>query len=120
MFYVIKDEDVYYVDLMLDGQYCQYILIQEVKSVVIMFSGGQVLFDKGFYSINGLVWFGCGCIRKVDVFVDGGCNWCEVQLQVLVMDCCLICFSLFWIWDGKFVLVMSCVMDEIGQVQVIY
>src|SRR6185295_2667279 len=70
-----RDETVHYVDLMPDGKHRQYTSIQECKSVVTAPSGGQVLLDKGFYSISGLAWSGRGKVRKVDVSVDGGRNW---------------------------------------------
>ncbi|MDY0743467.1 sulfite dehydrogenase [Paucibacter sp. R3-3] len=118
--YATKDEDVHYVDLMPDGQHRQYTSIQEVKSVVTTPSGGQVLLDKGFYSISGLAWSGRGRIKRVDVSVDGGRNWREAQLQAPVMDRCLTRFSLPWTWDGKPALVMSRATDETGQVQATY
>ena len=51
--YGTKDETLHYVDLMPDGLHRQYTSIQECKSVVTTPSGGQVLLDKGFYSIFG-------------------------------------------------------------------
>ena len=118
--YATKDEDVHYVDLMPDGQHRQYTSIQEVKSVVTTPSGGQVLLDRGFYSISGLAWSGRGRISKVDVSVDGGQNWREAQLQTPAMDRCLTRFSLPWVWDGKPALVMSRARDETGQIQPSY
>ena len=118
--YATKDEDVHYVDLMPDGQHRQYTSIQEVKSVVTTPSGGQVLLDKGFYSISGLAWSGRGRIKKVDVSVDGGRNWREATLQTPVMDRCLTRFTLPWTWDGKPALVMSRATDETGQIQPTY
>ena len=52
-----KDEAIHYMDLMPDGSHRQYSSIQECKSVVTTPSGGQVLLDKGFYSITGLAWW---------------------------------------------------------------
>ncbi len=115
--YATKDEDVHYVDLMPDGQHRQYTSIQEVKSVVTTPSGGQVLLDKGYYSISGLAWSGRGRIKRVDVSVDGGRNWREAVLQTPVMDRCLTRFSAPWVWDGKPALVMSRATDETGHIQ---
>jgi sulfane dehydrogenase subunit SoxC len=112
-----KDETVHYVDLMPDGNHRQYTSIQECKSVVTTPSGGQVLLDKGFYSITGLAWSGRGKVKQVDVSVDGGRNWRTARLQDPVMSKCLTRFSLDWVWDGKPAIVQSRATDETGYVQ---
>ncbi|TFZ04364.1 sulfite dehydrogenase [Ramlibacter rhizophilus] len=118
--YGSKDEVLHYVDLMPDGTHRQYTSIQECKSVVTTPSGGQVLLDKGFYSISGLAWSGRGKIRHVDVSVDGGRNWRRARLQGPVMDKCLTRFSIDWAWDGKPAIVQSRATDETGYVQPTY
>ena len=115
--YGTKDETVHYVDLMPDGQHRQYTSIQECKSVVTTPSGGQVLLDKGFYSITGLAWSGRGKIRRVDVSVDGGRNWRTARLESPVMSRCLTRFSLDWVWDGKPAIIQSRATDDTGYVQ---
>lgn len=115
--YGSKDEVLHYVDLMPDGLHRQYTSIQECKSVVTTPSGGQVLLDKGFYSISGLAWSGRGKVRRVDVSVDGGRNWRTARLQGPVMDKCLTRFNLDWVWDGKPAIVQSRAMDDTGYVQ---
>ncbi len=115
--YATKDEAVHYIDLMPDGQHRQYTSTQECKSVVTTPSGGQVLLDKGFCSINGLAWSGRGKVTRVDVSVDGGRNWRTAQLQGPVMSKCLTRFGLDWVWDGKAALIQSRAMDETGYVQ---
>ncbi len=115
--YATKDEAVHYIDLMPDGRHRQYTSTQECKSVVTTPSGGQVLLDKGFYSISGLAWSGRGKVRQVDVSVDGGRNWRKAQLQTPVLSKCLTRFSLDWNWDGKPALVQSRATDETGYVQ---
>jgi sulfane dehydrogenase subunit SoxC len=115
--YASKDEDVHYVDLMPDGQHRQYTSIQECKSVVTTPSGGQVLLDKGFYSISGLAWSGRGKVKRVDVSVDGGRNWRVARLQGPVMDKCLTRFDIDWIRDGKPAIIQSRATDETGYVQ---
>lgn len=112
-----KDEAIHYVDLMPDGRHRQYTSIQECKSVVTTPSGGQVLLDKGFYSINGLAWSGRGKVAKVDVSVDGGRNWRSARLQDPVMSKCLTRFSLDWVWDGKPAIIQSRATDDTGYVQ---
>ena len=112
-----KDEAIHYVDLMPDGRHRQYTSLQECKSVVTTPSGGQVLLDKGFYSINGLAWSGRGKVAKVDVSVDGGRNWRSARLQDPVMSKCLTRFSLDWVWDGKPAIIQSRATDETGYVQ---
>jgi len=115
-----KDEAVHYIDLMPGGQHRQYTSIQECKSVITTPSGGQVLLDKGYYSITGLAWSGRGKIRRVDVSVDGGRNWKTAQLQEPVMDKCLTRFRLDWVWDGKPAIVQSRAIDDTGYVQPSY
>jgi sulfane dehydrogenase subunit SoxC len=112
-----KDETVHYVDLLPDGQHRQYTSLQECKSVVTTPSGGQVLLDKGFYTISGLAWSGRGKVKRVDVTVDGGRNWRTARLQDPVMSKCLTRFSLDWVWDGKPAIIQSRAMDETGYVQ---
>jgi sulfane dehydrogenase subunit SoxC len=115
-----KDEELHYVDLMPDGLHRQYTSIQECKSVVTTPSGGQVLLDKGFYSISGLAWSGRGKVKRVDVSVDGGRNWRTARLQGPVLDKCLTRFNLDWSWDGKPAVIQSRAMDETGYVQPTY
>ncbi|HYF60861.1 MAG TPA: sulfite dehydrogenase [Burkholderiaceae bacterium] len=115
--YGTKDEVLHYVDLMPDGRHRQYTSIQECKSVVTMPSGGQVLLDRGFYTISGLAWSGRGRIRGVDVSVDGGRNWRPARLETPVMSKCLTRFSLDWTWDGRPALIQSRAVDETGYVQ---
>ncbi|MEO7549229.1 MAG: sulfite dehydrogenase [Ramlibacter sp.] len=115
-----KDEEVHYIDLMPDGQHRQYTSVQECKSVVTTPSGGQVLLDKGFYSISGLAWSGRGKIRRVDVSVDGGRNWKQARLESPVLDRCLTRFSCDWVWDGKAALIQSRATDDTGYVQPSY
>lgn len=115
--YAAKDESIHYVDLMPDGLHRQYTSIQECKSVVTTPSGGQVLLDKGFYSISGLAWSGRGKVKRVDVSVDGGRNWRTATLQGPVMSKCLTRFNIDWVWDGKPAIVQSRAIDETGYVQ---
>ncbi|MBA2674974.1 sulfite dehydrogenase [Ramlibacter sp.] len=118
--YATKDETVHYVDLMPDGTHRQYTSIQECKSVVTTPSGGQVLLDKGFYSVSGLAWSGRGKVARVDVSVDGGRNWRQARLQGPVMGKCLTRFSLDWVWDGKPAILQSRATDDTGYVQPTY
>ncbi len=118
--YGSKDEVLHYVDLMPGGLHRQYTSTQECKSVVTTPSGGQVLLDRGFYSISGLAWSGRGRIRQVDVSVDGGRNWRAARLQSPVLSKCLTRFSLDWVRDGKPALVQSRATDETGYVQPTY
>jgi sulfane dehydrogenase subunit SoxC len=115
-----KDEAVHYIDLMPDGTHRQYTSIQECKSVVTTPSGGQVLLDKGFYTVTGLAWSGRGKVARVDVSVDGGRNWRAARLQQPVMSKCLTRFSLDWVWDGKPAILQSRATDETGYVQPTY
>ncbi len=118
--YAAKDEAIHYIDLMPDGLHRQYSGIQECKSVITTPSGGQVLLDKGFYSVSGLAWSGRGKVRRVDVSADGGRNWRQATLQGPVMDKCLTRFTLPWVWDGKPALLQSRAVDDTGYVQPTY
>ncbi|MDP1534081.1 MAG: sulfite dehydrogenase [Rubrivivax sp.] len=118
--YGTKDEIIHYVDLMPDGRHRQYSSIQECKSVVTTPSGGQLLLDKGFYSISGLAWSGRGAVKRVDVSVDGGRNWRTAHLQTPVLDKCLTRFNIDWVWDGKPALIQSRASDSTGYVQPTY
>ena len=115
--YGSKDEAIHYIDLMPDGQHRQYSSIQECKSVITTPSGGQVLLDKGFYSISGLAWSGRGKVQRVDVSVDGGNNWRTARLETPVLSKCLTRFNIDWVWDGKPTLVQSRAIDDTGYVQ---
>ncbi len=118
--YATKDETIHYVDLMPDGRHRQYSGIQECKSVVTTPSGGQVLLDRGYYSINGLAWSGRGKVRRVDVSTDGGRNWRVARLQTPVLSKCLTRFDVDWAWDGKPAIIQSRATDETGYVQPTY
>jgi len=118
--YGAKDEVLHYIDLMPGGMHRQYSSTQECKSVVTTPSGGQVLLDKGFYSISGLAWSGRGKVTRVDVSVDGGRNWRTARLQGPVMDKCLTRFQLDWVWDGRPTLIQSRAVDSTGYVQPTY
>jgi sulfane dehydrogenase subunit SoxC len=115
--YATKDEAIHYIDLMPDGSHRQYSSIQECKSVVTTPSGGQVLLDKGFFSISGLAWSGRGQVKRVDVSVDGGRSWRSARLETPVLSKCLTRFNLDWVWDGKPALIQSRAMDDTGYVQ---
>ena len=118
--YATKDEAVQYVDLMPDGRHRQYTSIQECKSVITTPSGGQVLLDRGFYSVSGLAWSGRGKIRRVDVSFDGGRQWRAARLQGPVMDKCLTRFVVDWVWDGRPALLQSRAIDDTRYVQPTY
>ncbi len=118
--YDTKDEAVHYTDLMPSGEHRQYTSIQECKSVVTTPSGGQVLLNKGFYSISGLAWSGRGKVARVDVSVDGGRQWRTARLESPVLARCLTRFNIDWVWGGKPALVQSRAIDSTGYVQPSY
>ena len=80
-------------------------------------SGGQVLLDKGFYTISGLAWSGRGKVKRVDVSTDGGRNWKTARLETPVLSKALTRFNIDWTWDGKPALLQSRAIDETGYVQ---
>jgi sulfane dehydrogenase subunit SoxC len=118
--YATKDETLHYADLMPDGRHRQYTSIQECKSVVTTPSGGQVLLERGYYSISGLAWSGRGRIKQVDVSTDGGQSWRPARLQQPVLHKCLTRFAADWVWDGKAAIVQSRAVDDTGHVQPTY
>ena len=118
--YGTKDEAIHYIDLMPDGMHRQYTSIQECKSVVTTPSGGQLLLDKGFYSITGLAWSGRGKVKKVDISTDGGRNWQPARLETPVLSKCLTRFNADWVWDGKPAIIQSRAVDDTGHVQPTY
>ena len=115
--YAAKDEAIHYVDLMPDGHHRQYTSTQKCKSVVTTPSGGQVLLDKGLYSISGLAWSGRGKVAKVRVSVDSGRHWRLARLQTPVMSKCLPRINLDWVWDGRSAIVQSRATDDTAYVQ---
>ncbi len=118
--YGTKDESIHYVDLMPGGLHRQYTSVQECKSVITTPSGGQVLLDRGHYTLSGLAWSGRGKVAAVDVSVDGGRNWRPARLQTPVLAKCLTRFTLPWTWNGRPALVQSRARDETGYVQPTY
>ncbi len=115
--YAAKDEALHYIDLMPDGRHRQYSSIQECKSVITTPSGGQVLLDRGFYTVSGLAWSGRGKVRRVDVSFDGGRNWHTTTLQTPVLSKCLTRFNIPWTWNGEPAVLQSRAIDATGYVQ---
>jgi sulfane dehydrogenase subunit SoxC len=115
--YGTKDESLHYIDLMPDGLHRQYTSIQECKSVITTPSGGQVLLDRGYYTVTGLAWSGRGRITRVEVSVDGGRSWRPARLEPPILPKCLTRFNVDWVWDGRDTILQSRAVDESGQVQ---
>jgi hypothetical protein len=78
---------------------------------------GEVLLDKGLYSLGGLAWSGRGKVTWVDVSVDEGRHWRPARLETPVLSKCLTRFNLDWVSDGKPALVQSRATDETSYVQ---
>jgi sulfane dehydrogenase subunit SoxC len=115
--YAAKDESIHYVDLLPDGTHRTYTSIQEVKSVITTPSGGQVLLDKGFFSVTGIAWSGRGKIRRVEISTDGGKNWSDARLETPVLDKCLTRFNFNWTWSGGDAILQSRATDSTGHIQ---
>ncbi|NCX46490.1 MAG: hypothetical protein EBW85_05480 [Burkholderiaceae bacterium] len=115
--YATKDEAIHYIDLMPDGLHRQYTSIQECKSVITTPSGGQQLFDKGYYNVSGLAWSGRGKIKRVDVSFDGGNNWRTARLETPILTKALTRFNIDWVWDGSPTIMQSRAIDDTGYVQ---
>jgi sulfane dehydrogenase subunit SoxC len=115
--FATREETSKYTDLMPDGKAAQYTFLMEAKSVITSPSGGQRLTTRGLHEISGVAWSGQGCIRRVDVSVDGGRSWHVARLQDPVLPKCLSRFRLPWRWDGAPALLQSRAFDEAGYVQ---
>ncbi len=88
-----KDETLHCIDLIPGGLHRRYTSTQECKIVVTTPSGGQVLLGRGYYNIGGLVWYGSGKVRRVEVSVDGGRHGRTARLETPVLSKCLTRFD---------------------------
>jgi len=112
-----RDETSHYTELMPDGKARQYMLLQDVKSVIVKPSFGLTMKGPGFYEISGLAWSGSGRISKVEVSADGGKTWALAALSAPVLPKALTRFRLAWKWSGQPSVLMSRATDEKGVVQ---
>ena len=94
-----------------------YFMEQGPKSVIIFPSGEQRLPSRGYYTINGLAWSGCGAVRRVEISTNGGRTWSDTQLQEPLLRVALTCFTFPWTWNGGEAVLLSRCTDEKGQVQ---
>ena len=95
-----------------------YYLEQGPKSVITFPSaGGQPLRDRGFYTIGGLAWSGCGTVRRVEVSTDDGRTWNDAQLPEPALRVAFTRFQLPWTWNGQETVLQSRCTDDQGQVQ---
>jgi sulfane dehydrogenase subunit SoxC len=112
-----RDETAHYSELMRNGLARQYMLVQDVKSVIVKPSFGLSMRGPGFYEISGLAWSGAGRIRSVDVSVDGGKVWHASTLNAPVLSKAVTRFRMPWMWDGSPAILMSRATDETGALQ---
>ena len=95
-----------------------YYLEQGPKSVITFPSpGGQRLNGKGFYTVSGLAWSGCGTVERVEVSLDGGKSWEDAEIQAPALPKALTRFQFPWTWDGRETVLQSRCTDDQGQVQ---
>ena len=94
-----------------------YFMEQGPKSVITFPSGEQRLPSRGYYTINGLAWSGCGAVRRVEVSTNGGRTWSDAQLQEPLLRVALTRFTFPWTWNGREAVLQSRCTDEKGQVQ---
>jgi sulfane dehydrogenase subunit SoxC len=112
-----RDETAHYTELMPDGKARQYMLQQDVKSVIVKPSFGMSMKAPGFYEVSGLAWSGAGRISKVEISADGGKSWAVAALGAPVLPKALTRFRLAWQWAGNPSVLMSRATDEKGAVQ---
>ena len=112
-----RDETAHYTELMPDGKARQYMLLQDVKSVIVKPSFGMSMKGPGFYEISGLAWSGAGRISKVEISADGGKSWAAAALGAPVLPKAPTRFRLAWQWAGNPSVLLSRATDEKGTVQ---
>lgn len=112
-----REETSKYTDLMPDGTARQFTFTMEAKSVITTPSGGQQLPKPGFIDIRGLAWSGRGCVKLVEISMDGGQTWQSADLQAPVLPQCHTRFRLGWWWDGREAILQSRCQDDTGYLQ---
>ena len=100
-----------------NGEAGSYFLEQGPKSVITFPSGEQRLPSRGYYTITGLAWSGCGAVRRVEISIDGGRSWNDAEIQEPARRIALTRFTLPWTWNGRETMLQSRCTDEKGQVQ---
>ena len=114
--FMTRWETAKYTRLRPDGKADQFVLVEEVNSVIMSPSGGMSV-KPGFIEVRGSAWSGNGRISRVEVSADGGRNWKDALLQGPVLPVAQTTFRLLWNWDGKPAMLQSRATDETGQVQ---
>ena len=115
-----KEETSKYTMLQKDGRAIQYFWPNEVNSVITSPCPEKpwTHLKKGdMVEIEGIAWSGHGTIKHVDISLDGGDNWFEVNLKGLVLPKSWTRFSYVYKWDGKPILLASRAVDDMGNVQ---
>ncbi len=115
-----KEETSKYTMLQKDGRAIQYFWPNEVNSVITSPCPEKpwTHLKKGdMVEIEGIAWSGHGTIKHVDISLDGGDNWFEVNLKGLVLPKSWTRFSHVYKWDGKPILLASRAVDDMGNVQ---
>jgi sulfane dehydrogenase subunit SoxC len=115
-----KEETSKYTMLQKDGRAIQYFWPNEVNSVITSPCPEKpwTSLKKGdMVEIEGIAWSGHGTIKHVDISLDGGDNWFEVDLKGLVLPKSWTRFSYIYKWDGKPILLASRATDDMGNTQ---
>lgn len=92
-------------------------LEQGPKSVITFPSGEQRLPNRGYYTISGLAWSGCGAVRRVEVSTDGGKSWNDAEIEGPAHRIALTRFTAPLTWNGGEAVLQSRCTDDKGQVQ---
>lgn len=92
-------------------------LEQGPKSCITFPCGEQRLPGRGFYTITGLAWSGCGAVSRVEMSTDGGRTWKDAEIERPARRIALTRFTFPWTWNGEEAVLQSRCIDDKGQVQ---
>jgi sulfane dehydrogenase subunit SoxC len=112
-----REETSKYTDLLADGRSRKHTFIMDAKSVVTNPSPQAPLKHRGRNLLSGLAWSGRGTVERVDVSMDGGCNWQTARIDGPVLDKSLVRFYVDFDWNGQEMMIQSRAMDSTGYVQ---
>jgi sulfane dehydrogenase subunit SoxC len=113
----MREETSKYADHLQDGRTWQYSVMCEVRSHIIVPSGGMHLGYRGPMEIRGIAWSGRGAIASVEVSTNGGRTWSHARLHQPIAPKMATMFTLPWQWDGRETTIKSRALDDAGNRQ---
>jgi len=114
--FMTREETSKYTDPLQNDTARQFSVVMDARSVITNPSYPQQL-EPGWHEIRGIAWSGRGCIRAVEVSVDGGKSWAEAALQQPVLPKAHTRFRMPWRWHGGPAEIASRAIDDTGYVQ---